>query len=287
MGGKKSKPIAQVFAPVTQAFKPVAQVFKPVAQVFAPIAQVFTPPPPPPLPPDSVVGEIRRDRDAYYRQRDNINNEYNKYTDVHWRSGYDNSNILNARGEEQRIADAKAEIEREKANTLKRTTVENTTNVINNDLNSHINIKNRFFNNQNAIIFSTLTLFMNKTRAQMNDLITDISSQNVQIEKQIQQNKTNDNGQKYIKFQYLNIENNKLKDNNKILWYIFYTLLIIAGITIFLNNRFNNRIQMILFILLIVYPYFIYYLELMIYNIFGYLKYLYQLTPLHNIYLNL
>lgn len=281
--GRRRRGIGNVFK---KAFAPVAQVFKPVARAFAPLAQVFKPPPRPQFPSDPVI-EIRRDRDAYYRQRDNINNEYNKYTDVHWRSGYDNSNILNARGEEQRIADAKAEIEREKANTLKRTTVENTTNVINNDLNSHINIKNRFFNNQNAIIFSTLTLFMNKTRAQMNDLITDISSQNVQIEKQIQQNKTNDNGQKYIKFQYLNIENNKLKDNNKILWYIFYTLLIIAGITIFLNNRFNNRIQMILFILLIVYPYFIYYLELMIYNIFGYLKYLYQLTPLHNIYLNL
>ena len=282
MGRRKG--IGNVFK---KAFKSVDKAFQPVAKAFQPVAKAFTSPPPPQLPPDSVVGEIRRDRDAYYRQRDNINNEYNKYTNVHWRSNFDNEQILNARGEEQRIADAKAEIEREKANTLKRTTVENTTNVINNDLNSHINKKNSFLNNQNNAIFSTLILFMNNTRAQMNDLITDINNQNVQIENQIQQNKTNDNGQKYIKFQYLNIENNKLKDHNKILWYIFYALLIIAGITIFLNNRFNNRIQVILFILLIVYPYFIYYLELLIYNIIVFIIYLYQLTPLHNIYLNL
>jgi cytochrome c-type biogenesis protein CcmH/NrfF len=243
--------------------------------------------PPPPPPPDPEVGRLRNERDGYNRQRDNINNAYNNYTNIHWRSNFDNEQILKARAQEQAIADAKAEIAREQAKNLKTTTFNNTVNEINKDLNSHIDKKNSFFNSQNATVFKTLTVFMNKTRAQMNDLITDISNQNIQIEKQIQQNKANDNSQKYINYEYLNIEINKLKEKNKILWYTFYVLLIIAGIIIFLNNRFNNRIQVILFILLILYPFYIYYLELLIYNIFVYLKKVIELTPFHNTYLNL
>jgi len=245
------------------------------------------PPPPPPPPPDPDVGRIRRYRDNYYQQRDQINNLHNQYKNIHWNTSFDWENIQNAIREEQKIANAKAEQAKREAEILKTKTFNNTVDVINKDLNNHNNKKNLYFENQRFIIYKILNDFMKKTQAQMSDLITDISNQNVQMEKQIQQNKTNDNGQKYTQYQYLKIEIDKIMGHNKILWYIYYTLVFISAIVIFYNNYLNNRTLNLLLFLLITYPYFIYYLEVFLYTIVIYLKKLYTLTPFNNFYLNL
>ena len=263
MGGKKSRPI---------------------------VIPLPRPKPPPPPPPDPEVGRIRSVRDSYYRERDRINNQYNQYTNVHWRSSYDQNKILEARAEEQRIADQKAAVAAEEAKRLQEITFNNTVNIINKDINPHINKKNAYFDNQNQIIYNTFTIFAKKTTAQKNDLISMMDKQNKQIEKQLQkikQEEKENNRQKHIKAEYVSIEIKKILEKNKILFYIYYFLLFISIIVIYFNAQYKNGIIIGLFILLIIYPFVIYYLELFVYNLFMYLYVLYQSTPLYNGMLNM
>jgi preprotein translocase subunit SecF len=245
---------------------------------------------PPPPPPDPIVERTRNERDSYYRERDRIYNQYKQYINLHFRSNYDQTKILEARGQEQQIADERAKVAAEEAKRFQETTINNTVNIINNDINPHINKKNIYFNNQNQIIYNTFTVFAKKTTAEKDDLISMMDKQNKQIQKQLQkikQEEKENNRQKHIKAEYVSIEIDKMLEKNKILFYIYYFLLFISMIVIYFNAQYKNGIIIGLFILLIIYPFVIYYLELFVYNVFMYLYVLYQSTPLYNGMLNM
>jgi hypothetical protein len=245
---------------------------------------------PPPPPPDPIVERTRNERDSYYRERDRINNQYKQYTNLHFRSSYDIAKILEARLQEKQIAGERAKVAAEEANRFQETTINNTVNIINNDINPYINKKNIYFNNQNQIIYNTFTVFAKKTTAEKDDLISMMDKQNKQIQKQLQkikQEEKENNRQKHIKAEYVSIEIDKMLEKNKILFYIYYFLLFISMIVIYFNAQYKNGIIIGLFILLIIYPFVIYYLELFVYNVFMYLYVLYQSTPLYNGMLNM
>jgi preprotein translocase subunit SecF len=245
---------------------------------------------PPPPPPDPVVERIRSERDSYYRETVRIMNEIKKYINIHFRSRYDYNNILQARAEEQQIADEKAKVAAEEAKRFQETAFNTTVNIINKDINHYINKKNIYFDNQNQIIYNTFTVFAKKTTAEKDDLISMMDKQNKQIEKQLQkikQEEKENNRQKHIKAEYVSIEIDKMLEKNKILFYIYYFLLFISTIVIYFNAQYKNGIIIGLFILLIIYPFVIYYLELFVYNLFMYLYLLYKSTPLYNGMLNM
>lgn len=258
--------------------------------------------PPPPPPPDPEVGRIRRERDEYNNrknqyisERDTINREINKinqnivnYYNDHNRKDW--GEIMNARAEEQKIADEKARVAAEEAKRFKEVTFNNTVNIVDKDINSHIVRKNAYFDNQNQTIYNTFTAFAKKTTIEKDDLISMINKQNKQIEtqlKKLKQEEKENNRQKHIKAEYLSIEINKLLEKNKIIFYIYYFLLFISMIIIYFNQHYKNTTIIGVFILLIIYPYIIYYLELFVYNLFMYLYSIYQSTPLYNTMLNM
>ena len=260
--------------------------------------------PPPPPPPDPEVQRIRRERDNIYRERDDINRErdaYNSQIDIinasfmdyfnqHMRSWYDWTAITNARAEEQRIADEKAKVAAEEAKRFQELAINKTKNIVNNDNNSHISRKNDYFYKQNQIIYNSFTVFAKKTTIEKEDLISIIHKQNKQIETQLQkliQEEKANNRQKHIKAEYLSVEINKMLEKNKIIFYIYYFLLFISSIIIYYNGHYKDITIIGIFVLLIMYPHVIYYLERIIYNLFMYLYLLYQSTPLYNGMLNM
>lgn len=245
---------------------------------------------PPPPPPDPVVDRIRDQRDSYKRERDRISNQYNEFTKLHWKTNHDPNKILEARAEEQKIADQKAKIAAEEAKKELKQTFDDTVTLINRESDFYTIRKNNYFDYQNEIIYNKFTIFAKKTSVEKDDLISMIDKQNKQIEKQlekIKQEEKENNRQKHIKAEYVSIEIDKILEKNKILFYIYYFLLFISIIVIYFNAQYKNGIIIGLFILLIIYPFVIYYLELFVYNLFMYLYVLYQSTPLYNGMLNM
>jgi hypothetical protein len=245
----------------------------------------FPPPRPPPPPPDPEVIRLYNERNDYFNYAVQISREYTNYYNKHNWTLMDWRAIMDAREEEQKIADEKARVAAEEAKQFQETTFNNTVNIVNKDINSHIDRKNTYFNDQNQTIYNSFTIFAKKTAVEKDNLISIVDKQNKQIETQLQrlkQEEKENNRQKHIKAEYVSIEINKLLEKNKIIFYIYYFLLFISTIIIYFNDHYKDTTIIGIFILLMIYPYFIYYLELLIYNLFMYLYVLYQSTPLYN-----
>jgi len=156
---------------------------------------------------------------------------------------------------------------------------------LSNTFSKYLVIKNRYFNKQAGIVQGSFDALLNKTTAEIDDLMKQVQKENGQLKKQIAYNNSTKNESKYVKSDYQNIETEKLKSQNKILLFIFYCLVLILGGLMVLYKTMNIKIQMIIIVILIIYPFIIYYIEAFFYYIFSYLKSFFESTPFSNAYL--
>jgi hypothetical protein len=104
----------------------------------------------------------------------------------------------------------------------------------------------------------------------VNDLTNDIKTENVLIENKITQNESKINKSSTSKFHHQIDILKEIKHQNYILFIIFYVLVCILGVVMFYYESFNMLLQIIIFHVLLVFPFIIYYLELLIYSAFKY-----------------
>jgi hypothetical protein len=209
--------------------------------------------------------QARRDRDAAREQRDiailQMNSAIKNYIDL-------NNSIPGIKKQERENA------------------MNETTGSINKTINDYLEIKNLFFENQNRSINTVFDALINKTKVEIIDLSNNVSKQNDQLRKQIVENKQNANESLYVKSEYQKLEIEKLVYQNKILWYVFYVLVLVLGVVMFFFNTLSVVAQTIIFHILIVFPFVIYYFELICYIIYTYSKSYFESTPFSNVYLS-
>jgi hypothetical protein len=104
-------------------------------------------------------------------------------------------------------------------------------------------------------------------------------------ENQIEENKANSNDFKFVKSEYQNVEIEKLYNQNNFISYIFYALVLILGVVMWYFNTVNFVTQIVIFLILLAYPFLIYYFEVILYTIYLYLKSFFESTPFKNVYL--
>ena len=145
--------------------------------------------------------------------------------------------------------------------------------------------KNIFLEEQNNSLKSTFQKLLGKTNDELDNLMKNVTNQNSQLETQIEENRAVENHSKTIKSNFLKIEFDKLKYQNTILWYAFYVLLLILGIVMFFFTKFSFAFQIIVFNLLLFYPFLIYYTELLLYIVYSYLRAFFDSTKFESVYL--
>jgi len=154
------------------------------------------------------------------------------------------------------------------------------------DTNNYLVIKNAFFNAQNQTVLNTFGALVNKTNAEIIELTNNVSNQNEQLREQIEKNKSNFNESEYVKSEYQKLEIEKLVYQNNILWYVFYVIVLILGVVMFYFNTLSILAETTIFLVFLVYPFVIYYFELICYIIYKYLKSFFESTPFSNVYLS-
>lgn len=155
---------------------------------------------------------------------------------------------------------------------------------MNREFNNYTEKKDKYLDSVNQTVLTTFDIFLNKTQAQINDLINGVTNENAQLKKQVEYNIVNGNKTKYVKSDYQQIEIEKITSQNKIFWHIFYGLVITLGIITFYYFHFKNRFLLIVFVILLFYPFFIYPLELLLYQIYLFLKKVLDTSFLSNVY---
>ena len=153
-------------------------------------------------------------------------------------------------------------------------------------MNEYLNTKNKYFTNQNTQVGNIFDKLTNKTTIQINDLKKQVDAQNQQIEKQIFTNKKDSNDTEYVKSEYQNIELNKIKYQNKMLLYFYYFLVIVLGVIIAIYSNLPLPAKFGVFLVLLAYPFFIYYIEIAIYIFFKYIYSLFSKSKYNNVYID-
>jgi hypothetical protein len=149
----------------------------------------------------------------------------------------------------------------------------------------YINEKNDYINNENVQVQDIMNKLSDKTILQVRDLKEQVDSQNANFENQIFKNNNESNESKRVKFEYQQIENEKIKHQNYILYIIFYVLVMILGVVLFYMNTTSLIFQSIVLRVLLVYPFIIYYTEFLIYYIYKYVNSFLSTTKFSNIYI--
>lgn len=149
----------------------------------------------------------------------------------------------------------------------------------------HFDAKNQYFNNQNEPIQNLLKLLLTKQTTDISGLIQQVDMENKILKNQIKENILNENHSKKVKSEFQKKEIERLTSQNVIIWYAFYVLVLVLAVVMWYFNSVNMVLQIIIFIILIVYPFFIYYFELFLYIIFSYLKSFFESTPYNKVYL--
>lgn len=220
-------------------------------------------------------GSIERARNDARKQRDAARNEMNaaqqRYnTTVRDETNKDKTNIANAREDVRNVERIKAEEQLKRTMDEVKNLMINTRNQLNTGFSSHLSEKNVFLNGQIDPIKNTFKVIFSKTTNELNDLILDASSQNITLKTQIEYNKANENHSKLVKSNFLKVEIDKLMYQNNILWYVYYVLLSILGFVMYFYSKLNIVFQKIIFFILLIFPYFIYYIELLFYILYSY-----------------
>lgn len=233
---------------------------------------------------------VERSRDDARKQRDAALNEMNaarvRYnTTVINETNKDNTNIYNNRQDvittEKRKAEAKLI---EVRNQVKNNMISNI-NKLNTGFNDHLQKKNIFLEQQNNTLKSTFQKLLGKTNDELDNLMKNVTNQNTQLETQIEENRAVENHSKTIKSNFLKIEFDKLKYQNQMLWYVFYVLLLILAIVMFFLTKFSFAFQIVVFNVLLFYPFLIYYTELLFYIVYSYSRAFFDSTKFESVYL--
>ena len=227
--------------------------------------------------------EARKQRDAALYERNAARVRYN--TTVINETNKDNTNIYNNRQDvittEKRKAEAKLI---EVRNQVKNNMISNI-NKLNTGFNDHLQKKNIFLEQQNNTLKSTFQKLLGKTNDELDNLMKNVTNQNTQLETQIEENRAVENHSKTIKSNFLKIEFDKLKYQNQMLWYVFYVLLLILAIVMFFLTKFSFAFQIVVFNVLLFYPFLIYYTELLFYIVYSYSRAFFDSTKFESVYL--
>jgi Ca2+-dependent lipid-binding protein len=179
----------------------------------------------------------------------------------------------------------KAEAKLIEVRNLAKNKMVDTINKLNTGFNDHLKRKNIFLEEQNSSLKSTFQKLLGKTNDELDNLMKNVTEQNKQLEAQIEENKAVENHSKTIKSNFLKIEFDKLKYQNTILWYAFYVVLLILAFVMFFFTKFSFAFQIIVFILLLFYPFLIYYTELLLYILYSYSLAFFNSTKFESVYL--
>lgn len=155
-------------------------------------------------------------------------------------------------------------------------------NEIVSQFNNYINRKNTYQSNINTNINLSLDKLSRLSINQITDITRQIDIQNEQIEFQLQSNNSEQTNE--VKSQYQNIEIDKLQQQNLYLYSFFYILVFILKIVMFFYSNLSIFIKIIIFGLLISFPFIIYYLELFLFMIYKYSVNFFSSTPFSSVY---
>ena len=117
----------------------------------------------------------------------------------------------------------------------------------------------------------------------LSNIIKQINIQNEQIQNQLQQNDSNKSN--HVKSQYQNIEIDKLEEQNKYLYLFFYILVFILAFMLIYKKPFSYITQSIIIVFFLIFPFFIYYIELLLYIMYKYSVNFLSSTPFSNVYI--
>jgi hypothetical protein len=134
-------------------------------------------------------------------------------------------------------------------------------------LNEKINYANDQFGQVSKIVKNLLNLDVSNT----NNLVTNINGENTLIDKKLEQNASRINRSSIVKWKYQEEDLNQLQYQNYILFIVFYVLVCALGVIMYFYSDSNMAVQVIVFHVLLVWPFVIYYSELIIYTIFKYI----------------
>lgn len=197
----------------------------------------------------------------------------------------DKTNIYNNRQDVINTEKKKAEAKLVEVRNQTKNMVVDTINKLNNGFNDHLNKKNIFLQGENDSLKTTFQKLLGKTNDELDNLMRDVASQNNQLEAQIEENKAVENHSKIIKSNILKKEFDKLKYQNRILWYVFYVLLLVLGFVMYFYTDLSIAFQTIVFHVLLVYPFLIYYTELLLYIVYSYSRAFFESTKFETVYL--
>jgi len=144
--------------------------------------------------------------------------------------------------------------------------------------------KTAYANKQIGQVQGIFTTLANGVSGEILDLTTDVNNENTAIDSQISTNKSLINNSGIVKFQYGKNELDILKYQNTILFSVFYILVLIFGGIMFYYDNINIILQTVVFHVLLVYPFIIYYLELLLFIIYKYTYSYFYSIPYENVY---
>jgi len=178
---------------------------------------------------------------------------------------------------EQQVAAARAETAAIEAAAAEAAAIENTkidetqqaevTTFFTKFLNEKIKYANDQFDQVSEIVINLLNLDVSNT----NNLVTNINGENTLIDKKLEENASRINRSSIVKWKYQEEDLNKLQYQNYILFIVFYVLVCALGVIMYFYSDSNMAVQVIVFHVLLVWPFVIYYSELIIYTIFKYI----------------
>lgn len=153
-------------------------------------------------------------------------------------------------------------------------------------MNEYLKTKNAYFTGQNTQVENIFDKLSSRTSTKINDLKKQVDAQNQQLEKQIFVNKSQSNDTEYVKSQYQHIELTKIKNQNRILFYVYYLFVVVLGIILAIYSALPVPAKIGIIAVLLAYPFFIYYIQIGIYIFFKYIYSLISTSKYNNVYID-
>ena len=158
-------------------------------------------------------------------------------------------------------------------------------NSIRDQFNDFLKGKTEYANSQIKQVNRAFGIFSENTLADVSNLVQDISNENALIQGQIDYNNPRINRSNIVTWINQQPQVERLKYQNYILYIIFYVLVLILGAIMFYMNNTSFMFQVVVFHVLLIYPFLIYYLELFLYIIYAWTySYLYG-VPYNSVYI--
>lgn len=145
--------------------------------------------------------------------------------------------------------------------------------------------KTIYANNQIVQVNRVFDDLTTNTLAQVTNLVEDIRDENILIQNQIDYNNPRINKSKISTWVNQQPYVDSLKYQNHILYIVFYILVLVLGGIMFYMNNTSFLFQAVVFHVLLIYPFLMYYLELILYIIYTYLYAFLYGVPYKSVYI--